>query len=1486
MSSITSPQPTQENAANPAALPHAALVKIWGVSLFLLALFIPGLARADFDITSATVNSGSSVTVAPSESIDVAVTLNYSGNTSGANGEWESTKWTVNGVDTCSNHSDREEPGPDSVSFSITAPTTPGTHTLTLKPYSNDNCGGQTGSNFDLNNAITVQQPTPVADYRFDECSWTSGTSGAVSDSAGSYHGTPYSTNTVSGGVVNHAADLSASGTSDYIRWPISLLNGRTNFTISLWFKTSANKSQQEIFHGLGSGSGDDEIEIYLVNSTGIRVNIRDEGNNYNAASSFANGAWHHLAVTRSGTSVCVYLDATLLDCNTRSSNALSITNSNALLTGQEQDSFGGGFTSSQALEAQLDEFKVFAAALSASSISSIYANELAGNNWDGSARSNPCPIDDGTVVSGGCTESTVGADTLITCTGNGTFTPPAGVTHVRYLVVAGGGGGGGIGSDDEDGAGGGGAGGILSGTSVAVTPGTSYSIIVGGGGAAGTGSDNGGNGGDSTFSTLTAIGGGGGAREGGHNGRDGGSGGGGSDNDHGGDGTAGQGNDGGDGNNNDGGGGGGGAGEAGANGTDTTGGDGGDGVENNITGASVYYGGGGGGGADGGGAGGAAGLGGGGSAPTGRGAGNSGTANTGGGGGGATGSDSGSAYNGGEGGAGIVVLRYNASTDCATFRDEFSSDSYGRNDGTASWTGNWTEVGDNGSSSNGDIEIAGNRLQFEGDADNNTSIYREADLSGYTSATLSFDYSESGWDSHDTLEVRVSANGGADWTTIQTFNNDQGAGGTFSQDITAYIAGNFRLAFVVTSANGGDDEFYIDNVQIEACTTSSSLDHIRLEHDGDGLTCMPETITVKACADVNCTSNATSSTTVTLSGTGWSSNPITFIGSTMVDLSKTIPTTVTLGTSAVSPSPAGATRCYIGATQDCNLIFSDVGFIFAATTGGSGLTIPSQTAGTPSGPYYLRAIKTSTTTGACEAALVGANSVDLAYECNDPATCYAADLMNINGGTATTIARNNNGSVTSYTPSVPMTFDAGGNAPFTFNYGDVGRVTLHARKTVSSVLLSGATNAFIVKPYDFSVIPCAASVVGACTAAPTDPELVGGGSAFAKAGEQFKATITARTSTTPPTITPSFGSGSNNATETVNLTHNRLAPTGAGTADGALSGTIAIHRSDFSSGVATVSNLAWSEVGVISLTATNSTFLGASLSTTGASANLGRFIPDHFAITPGAVTEGCDAGNFTYFGQDGFATPFTLTAQNAANGTTQNYTGNFAKLDLTSWNNYNFTATWDTTPNPSSTLLASATAPTGSWSNGIASVAAIHQASRPASPVVPANITINAKPTDTDDVTIATATSVQTAATPLRYGRLVLKNAYGTEREALKMRLQSQYYNGSAFITNADDSCVSFSAAALACTDANAADTLICTDVTASGTNVGNGQDFTLSAPNKTGPLLYTLTVAAWLQYEWDNAGNDYNENPFARANFGIYRGNDRIINWREIIR
>lgn len=50
-----------------------------------------------------------------------------------------------------------------------------------------------------------------------------------------------------------------------------------------------------------------------------------------------------------------------------------------------------------------------------------------------------------------------------------------------------------------------------------------------------------------------------------------------------------------------------------------------------------------------------------------------------------------------------------------------------------------------------------------------------------------------------------------------------------------------------------------------------AQIDHIRIEHDGSALTCQPESVTVKACMDANCTSTYPDPVTVTLTpAAGW----------------------------------------------------------------------------------------------------------------------------------------------------------------------------------------------------------------------------------------------------------------------------------------------------------------------------------------------------------------------------------------------------------------------------------------------------------------------------------------------------------------------------------------------------------------------------------------------------------------------------------------
>lgn len=181
-----------------------------------------------------------------------------------------------------------------------------------------------------------------------------------------------------------------------------------------------------------------------------------------------------------------------------------------------------------------------------------------------------------------------------------------------------------------------------------------------------------------------------------------------------------------------------------------------------------------------------------------------------------------------------------------------------------------------------------------------------------------------------------------------------------------------------------------------------------------------------------------------------------------------------------------------------------------------------------------------------------------------------------------------------------------------------------------------------------------------------------------------------------------------------------------------------------------------------------------------------GRFIPDHFALNQGVATPAC--GGFTYFGQDGFGTSFTLMAQNSTNAVTQNYAGNFARLGLTTWSNFVFTS--GSLP-AGSAFGASATAPTGSWSNGVAAVTAKHQASRPTALAGETGVVVKAAPVDPDGVTMAAAPVVAAAAgTPLRYGRLRLLNFHGSELLPARVEYRAEYWDGSRWTTNALDTC------------------------------------------------------------------------------------------------
>jgi Ca2+-binding RTX toxin-like protein len=134
-------------------------------------------------------------------------------------------------------------------------------------------------------------------------------------------------------------------------------------------------------------------------------------------------------------------------------------------------------------------------------------------------------------------------------------------------------------------------------------------------------------------------------------------------------------------------------------------------------------------------------------------------------------------------------------------------------------WSGGWTEIGDN-AALGGDTTIASNALNFNTGVASGDSVSRAVDLDGATSATLSFNWRESGASPGE--NILVKAFNGASWETIGTLAATNGnASGDVSITLTSsQIGAHTAIRFEYSEgANGSlenSENFYVDNVRID----------------------------------------------------------------------------------------------------------------------------------------------------------------------------------------------------------------------------------------------------------------------------------------------------------------------------------------------------------------------------------------------------------------------------------------------------------------------------------------------------------------------------------------------------------------------------------------------------------------------------------------------------------------------------------------------
>jgi hypothetical protein len=683
-------------------------------------------------------------------------------------------------------------------------------------------------------------------------------------------------------------------------------------------------------------------------------------------------------------------------------------------------------------------------------------------------------------------------------------------------------------------------------------------------------------------------------------------------------------------------------------------------------------------------------------------------------------------------------------------------------------------------------------------------------------------------------------------------------------------------------------------------CQASPGPDHYMVKYDASSLTCSAPDITVIACTDSDCNDEYDEETEVSLQIGGYTSGTLNFTGNI------TLPVPITeLSTPAISLNssvPTAELECYQADANgiyyedaDCTMNFVDAGFQFINSD--SGTTLPTQIAEKDFEGINLRAVKSKDDDkGVCEALLNGQHTVTLGYSCTSPTTCPTVPTF-----VGDNIVDN---------PNVLLNFDAQGVAELNgLNYADAGEINLSAQALIEDVTITSGNGSVDVIPASLQV----------------NVSLNGGATNY-KAGEDFTVSISAMGSV-GVTPLPNYQPGE------LQLSVKRLLPSEGveGTFNFQNTSVVSTSEQSFKALDATVfvsgrlihENVYHSEVGSLELEFRDNDYLGKDILIEADAVTVGNFIPAYFALSeaPSELVNSHSA-NFTYIGDefefDSEMYPqLTLIAKNASGKTTKNYAGDLwhyavpANSTLSSLitinknvkdtSGYNGALSVNTA---SANAAFSGTPTSGEGQVEIKdlsfSYAKTINVTAPFDGFI--DITFAAEffkdsdgvcyqnPYVAGEENCTSYTIEAVSGVNLRYGRVQLSNAYGPETEPLPVPFEIQYLDANQiWQLNEDDYFSTF----------DATDLLLSTELSTSAGGAGtvdggkpldSKSGFLLAAPATIGNLVPEVTVTwqnlpAWLQYNWDNnAIIDNNDAPTAIATFGIYRGNDRVINWREV--
>ncbi len=432
----------------------------------------------------------------------------------------------------------------------------------------------------------------------------------------------------------------------------------------------------------------------------------------------------------------------------------------------------------------------------------------------------------------------------------------------------------------------------------------------------------------------------------------------------------------------------------------------------------------------------------------------------------------------------------------------------------------------------------------------------------------------------------------------------------------------------------------------------------------------------------------------------------------------------------------------------------------------------------------------------------------------------------------------------------------------------------------LNGITLNASTSSFVARPDKINL-----SIAAAANCASAD----GSCDKFVAAGSDFSLDVEAQC----------IGGGiADDYQGSIDISHALAAPL-----PGSL-GSLAVESATVAAvdgGSIQIGNQSISEVGVFDISAEDDNYFGQAIPLFTLD-KVGRFYPDHFVMTTNSTNNSC--GIFSYMDQPGIDIDYTLQAHKFNGGLTQNYKGSFAKATMglvaenandggsheTRLNGFAATnvANWSAgeylyADTDSFTRLAGN--PDGSYSTLQVGVKFVDNDGDVSSLL---SLDMNAGESTTCGV-VGDCDAKFIGGLDIRFGQLKLSNVFGPETFDLDMAVRTEYFDGTDFILNTDDNCTNLGVTNPPFTPSNWTGNLADGDsVISLNSDIASGIGvirFDAAGLGNEGSVLFNYSANSWLKTE--NTGPlSYDDDAVGKVTFGQYRGNDRMIYWREVVR